>query len=369
MEPTPDRLPVSHGGIEAARIISGERRLDRAMQDQAPLSPARAMFEELRENEDAGSFDSFSEPREIDEPVTAQNPTAASSAAGPETGFFLAPEANSEQAAELATRRVDRIGIDPAGAGNVEQIYALDEDTENDTTQPRSALAAIIRLQSTEIEHQALENDQLAARLDKTRQLIEAEKILRHDLEQKLREADARIAPPPAPAFDIEEVRRATREGLSAEVKPVLVAILDLLETTMSRVSETEMQTLIDAPAVEEAVADTPAQTAAEAVAQAAAQMAAQTAEPANLFADVMDEFHQLPEILTRPLDELTTRSVEPLLEPQPVVVPPAPTAVSQPYAPQSHAPRPQAQRPHPPRHERQTSAIPSAFAWTNLFS
>jgi hypothetical protein len=77
-----------------------------------------------------------------------------------------------------------------------------------------------------------------------------------------------------------------------------------------------------------------------------------------------MGDFHQLPAILTRPLDELTTGSIDTRPEPEPVATQPAPMAPPQPHREQART-----ERPHRPRHQQQTSALPSAFAWTSLFS
>jgi hypothetical protein len=285
------------------------------MPNQAPLSPARVLYEELRGNEDAGSLDAWPAPHEADDQV----------------------------AAATSYGELDRIGADrfrdpgsidpvnPATPIKVEQIHAVDEIADGDSHQPRSALAAIIRLQSTEIEHLALENDRLAARLDAVHQLHEDQQTQRRDLERELREASARNQPP-APAFDIEEIRRAAREGMSAEIKPVLVAILDLLESTLSRGAEAEQ------PAAE--VGGAP------------------VSIPVNLAAQVMNDFHRLPEILTRPLEELMSDSGK--------AGPAQPVADLPAAAPPEETRR---RRHRPPRHEAQPSVMPSAFAWTNLIS
>ncbi len=285
------------------------------MPNQAPLSPARVLYEELRENADAGSLDTWPAPHETDDQV------AAATSYG-----------------ELGRIGTDRIrdpgSIDPVNStttNKVEQIHAVDGIADGDSHQPRSALAAIIRLQSTEIEHLALENDRLAARLDAVHQLHEGQQTQRQDLERQLREASARNQPP-APAFDIEEIRRAAREGMNAEIKPVLVAILDLLESTLSRGAEAEQP--------------------------AAVVGGAPVSIPVNLAAEVMNDFHRLPEILTRPLEELMSDSGK-AGPAQPVADLPAP-------APPEETRR---RAGHPPRHEAQPSVMPSAFAWTNLIS
>ncbi len=262
------------------------------MPNQAHLSPARVLYEELRENEDAGSLDTWPTPQEADDQVAAATSDGA----------------------------IDRIGIDrirgpgsidpvnPVTTNKVERILAVDGIVDGDSHQPRSALAAIIRLQSTEIERLALENDRLAARRDAVHQLHEDTQTQCRDLERQLDEASAGNQPP-APAFDIEEMRRAAREGMSAEIKPVLVAILDLLESTLPGGTEAETPTAV--------------------------VVGAPVSIPVSLAAEVMNDFHRLPEILTRPIEELLSDRGK---------------AGS-------------------PRHQAQRSVMPSAFAWTNLIS
>ena len=287
------------------------------MPNQAPPSPARLLYEELCENEDAGLLDTRPAPHEADD----------------------------QAAAATNYGDMDRIGIDrirdpgsidpvvPVTTNKVEQIHAVDEIADGDSIQPRSALAAIIRLQSTEIERLALENDRLAVQLSAVHQFHENEQQQRRNLERQLREASARNEPP-APAFDVEEIRRAAREGMSAEIKPVLVAILDLLESTLPRSAE----------------AETPA----------AVVGGAPVSTPPSFAAEVMNNFPRLPEILTRPLEELVSGGPgDAGSAPQPVADLPAPVA------PQETRLR----RPRPPRYEAQPSVMPSAFAWTNLFS
>ena len=109
---------------------------------------------------------------------------------------------------------------------------------------------------------------------------------------------------------------------MSAEIKPVLMAILDLLESTLPRSAETAKP--------------------ADPVLLSA---------PASIVAEVKDDFRRLPEILTRPLEELTHGSGNTGSAP----VPP----------PETRGARP----PRPPHHEARPSAVPGVFAWTNVFS
>lgn len=265
------------------------------MQNQFSLSPARTPFEELRQNEDAGSLDAWPAPREAggQTPVDDDAPTSAA-------GTLPKHDEIPELTPELVPRH--------SAATNY------------------GDLAAIIRLQSTEIERLALENDRLAARMAAVHRQQETEQNQRRDLEQRLGEANAR-SEIPAPAFDVEEIRRAAREGMSAEIKPVLVAILDLLESTLSHTSE----------AAKPAQAEVP------------------VPAPIDLIAEIKGDFHRLPDILTRPLEELTSRSGNSGSAPDRVMEPPAPA--------------PRFGRLGATYKETQPRAIPSIVPWNNLFS
>ncbi len=302
----------------------GERRIDNGMPNQAPLSPARVLYEQLLENEDAGSLDTWPAPQEADDQAAA-----------------------AVSHGDMDRIRTDRTR-DSVYTPKVEQFQSVDRISSSDSLQSRSALAAIIRLQSTEIERLALENDRLAVELSAVHQFHENEQNQRRNLERQLRETGAGNESP-APAFDIEEIRRAARESMSAEIKPVLVAILDLLETTLPRGAESEN------PAVEKPLAEKPAAEKPAAEKPAAVGAGVPVSTPASLAAEVMNDFHRLPEILTRPLEELLSGPGKAGSAPRPVADLPAES-------------RPR--RPRPPRHEaRQPSVMPSAFAWTNLIS
>ncbi len=290
------------------------------MQNQAPLSPARILYQELCDTGNAGLLDTWPARGQANDPAAAPNDVAASN-------------------------YVDINSTKPATAYKVAQTNAENGVDDDDTEQPKSALAAINRLQSTEIEHLALENDRLAARLDTVSQLHEDERDRRRNLDRQLLEANLRNDPP-APAFDLDEVRRAARDGMSAEIKPVLMAILDLLETTLPRSADLPRRSEKAHPATVVEAMPAPA--------------------PANLIGEVMDELQRLPEILTRPIEELTSGSDKVGSTPA-RVVDPSVQAVQ--VTPRETRPR----QPRPPRCQAQPSTMPSAmpgaFAWTSLFS
>lgn len=301
------------------------------MQNQAPLSPARILYQELCDTGNAGLLDTWHARGQANDPAAAPNDVAASN-------------------------YVDINSTKPATAYKVAQTNAENGVDDDDTEQPKSALAAINRLQSTEIEHLALENDRLAARLDAVSQLHEDERDRRRNLDRQLLEANLRNDPP-APAFDLDEVRRAARDGMSAEIKPVLMAILDLLETTLPRSADLPRRSEKAHPA-----------TVVEAMPAPAPDPA-----PANLIGEVMDELQRLPEILTRPIEELTSGSDKVGSTPARVVDPSVQAVQAVQVTPRETRPR----QPRPPRCQAQPStmpgampsAMPGAFAWTSLFS
>lgn len=184
-------------------------------------------------------------------------------------------------------------------------------------------LAAIIRLQSTEMERLAHDNERLMDRLDTFFRLHENEQNLRQQLQEQIQNLSERTTTPTL-VYDAEEIRREARESVIDEIKPVLVSMLDLLERSLKRV----------------AVPGAPA-------AQA-------TRDPLP-----MDEFLRLPEILTRPLEELTTRASDaPAQGPSsagPREIPSALAKIERPWARD--------------REDARVPALPRIFAWTNLFS
>ena len=291
------------------------------MQNQAPLSPARVLYEELRESEDAGLLDTWPAPREADE-----------AAAAPDNAL-PGLENTLEPAPAIATHRSPATDFGDNGRiDKIDRIHPVSGIPNGDSPQSQSALAAIIRLQSTEIERLTLDNERLVERMDAVDQLIEDEQNRRRNLHRQLHEASLRSVPP-APAFDVEEIRRAAREGMSAEIKPVLTAILDLLESALPRGAEPMNPTAV--------AADTP------------------VSAPASFVAEAIADFQQLPEILIRPIDELTSGSGGAGSAPNRVV-----------DAPEQVSPRDATVRESRPfRHRQKPSAIPGVFAWTSLFS
>ena len=290
------------------------------MYDPAPRSPAPVLFEVEQERERESVRESGAPPQ------------AWRSGPGLDDA---APPAGEKQAANTLARPDDIRELTPELA------------TRRSAATSYGDLAAIIRLQSTEIERLALENDRIAARLGDVHRRHDDERDRRRGLEQQVLHLSAR-AEPPAPVVDVEEMRRAARESMSAEIKPALMAILDLLETALPR------------------NAGTPAEVPAEVPAEASAETSSAPPPPTRHDSPVVEDFLRLPDILTRPLEELTTREIAPGPKPfraieQHLAEAPGTMHVQHPIPPQA--------TPRVPPRAAPRATLPGMFAWTNLFS
>ncbi len=189
-------------------------------------------------------------------------------------------------------------------------------------------LTAIIRLQSAEMERLAFENERLMDRLETFFGLHENDQRLRQDLQEQIQYLNQR-AEACAPPQDADAIRREVRESMIEEIKPVLIAILDLFEHSLERPTET--------PGV----------------------------PPARALRNPLpiEEILRLPEILTRPLEELTTPVGE-----APAGHPGPGSGASDPSQRSNDAGRDQ--RPaNQDRQDPRDSALPGVFAWTKLFA
>lgn len=270
------------------------------MQNHARLSQAQALFKESRVTDDADLPDIWRS-----EPGNDEAAAGAESAEEPAMSGIAGPDDIPELTPELATRR--------------------------SATTSYGDLAAIIRLQSTEIERLAEENDRLAVQLNAVTQFHANEQRQRRGLEQQVRELSARLeAPAPMPAVYLDDIRRAARDSMSAEIKPVLMSILDLLESALLRNAEAPPK---------------------------------RPQHPVSLGAQVVEEFRQLPDILTRPLEELTAPVGDTAPTPAVAAERPAPMPTQEPRATR----QPSSER--KARAEGRSTVLPSVFAWTNLFS
>lgn len=131
-------------------------------------------------------------------------------------------------------------------------------------------LAALIKLQWVELQRLARENERLMDRLETLLQLHERELVLRQQLQAQI-ERLGQGAGAPGGESEREAIQRDIRDGVAVELKPILIAIVELLELALQR-----------------------------------PQPAGQTGDPAPIEAiDPGEELKALPEILIRPLEEL----------------------------------------------------------------
>ncbi len=213
-----------------------------------------------------------------------------------------------------------------ASVRDVEPTYGFAHPGTSDANY--GDLATIIRLQSTQLERLAAENERLMARLEAFFRVHEHEQKLRQQLERQIEHLSQRVAAP-QPACDLGEIRREARESVTAEIKPVLVTMVDLLERTLKQ-QDAEAEPAPGAPEANpgapEANPGPPGQTAPDPLA--------------------CEGFLRLPEILTRPLEDLTTAARE------------GPGRANGAAAPRGRPPR-----------ESRSPALPAVFSWTNFFT
>ena len=231
-----------------------------------------------------------------------------------------------------------------------------------------SGLATIVRLQSSELERLARENARLMDRIETLLRLQEREQVLRQQMQAQIGQLGERIAEwqpkaLAAPAADPAEA------GEREEIKPVLLAMLDLLE----RMAPGATARAAPQPPAAEATAAVPQPetvpplTETEDLANAEAAGNPEPADEGPQADSAADSLHadetaaddsmiRLPEILTRPIEDLTTaRRTEPATE--------APDKDAKPVAP------PSASRSRRPHDEAKRRGAPAIFAWTSIFS
>jgi hypothetical protein len=131
-------------------------------------------------------------------------------------------------------------------------------------------LPALLSLQHAELDRLIHDNERLMDRIETLLQIQSREQVLRQQLQNQVDRIGEQIDLA-TPRQTLEAVRREARAGVTEEIKPVLMAILDALERFASKAA---------APAP-----------------------AAQTAVPPDPF--LGEDYGKLPAILTRPLSEL----------------------------------------------------------------
>ncbi len=133
-----------------------------------------------------------------------------------------------------------------------------------------TTLPALLSLQHAELDRLVRDNGRLMDRIETLLQIQGREQVLRQQLQSQV-DRIAEQMKHPVPTATLEAMRQETRKGVTEEIKPVLMAILDVLERFTSKTG-----------------------------AQAAASQ-----NPASTEPFLGEEYGKLPAILTRPLDEL----------------------------------------------------------------
>lgn len=246
---------------------------------------------------------------------------------------------------------------DPGGEPSILGSDGAPTHSETPLRSTDSGLATIVRLQSSELERLARENARLMDRIETLLRLQEREQVLRQQMQAQIGQLGDRIAEwqpkaLAAPATDPAEA------GEREEIKPVLLAMLDLLErmapgaTARAAPQPTAAvpQPEMVSPATETEILPS---------AEAGGDLEAIAEDP---HANQVDEAEadggtiRLPEILTRPIEDLTTaRRTESTTA--------APGKDTKPVA-QTPASR---SRLH--HDEAKRRGAPAMFAWTSIFS
>ncbi|MHA1600584.1 MAG: hypothetical protein ACTSW2_07140 [Alphaproteobacteria bacterium] len=170
----------------------------------------------------------------------------------------------------------------PDTASNTSVLDTLDTLTLSDIPGPHardgaddSTMSSLVRQQQAELERMVQDNAQLMGRIETLLQIQGREQVLRQQLQNQVDRIDERMKLAP-PAGTLDAVRREARAGVTEEIKPVLMAILDALERFNDKT-----------------------------------EIAAAPVESAESKTTIMDEpfiredYGKLPLILTRPLGEL----------------------------------------------------------------
>lgn len=278
-------------------------------------------------------------------------------------------------AEDLAVSVANDCESDPAesiGGGELPEIQ---------TKSTHSGLATIVRLQSSELERLARENERLMDRIETLLRLQEREQVLRQQMQAQIGQLGERIAEwqPTALAAPATSAGRGREDE---EIKPVLLAMLDLLERMapgatartapkphpMARGEsrETDSERRTESVAAADGHAALPPDQAArsagaetEDIVEPALDRPASVSAPAESKTDQAEapgEAFGLPEILKRPIEDLTTarRST-------------ATTASSN--AGKSASGPQSARQGRPIRRAAERTGAPAMFAWTSIFS
>lgn len=207
--------------------------------------------------------------------------------ANPEGATADTPRSDSSWYSAFATETDDGAKARPAASANPASDSpipdALDALTASDIPGPHTrnsvdgaTLPALLHLQHAELERLVKDNERLMDRIETLLQIQGREQILRQQMQNQVdRIGEQMKLAPPAEALDA--VRREARAGVTEEIKPVLMAILDALERFADK---------------------------------SGSKASAETAEPADPFQG--EDYGNLPAILTRPLNELMDDGSDP---------------------------------------------------------
>ena len=191
-----------------------------------------------------------------------------------------------------------------------------------------ATLPTLLGLQHAEVERLTRDNERLMDRIETLLQIQEREQVLRQQLQNQIERINEQLKHSAA-AANLEVVRSEARAGMTEELKPVLMAILDALERFARRPSAKSMPSI--APSVSEP-------------------------ERAHNPYD-FEDFGKLPLILTRPLDELMSEAEHPEAGGG------SPNRSSRKAPFRSKRRRASQSRPQEP------TGVPAAFAWTTVIS
>ena len=105
---------------------------------------------------------------------------------------------------------------------------------------PEGALNVLVNLQSAEIQRLSRANEQLFGRIETFLQIQEREQVLRQQLQNQLDRLTERLGLPTPAVNQVAEpdrgsAERHTGDKVKEEIKPVLVAILDVLERSFQQ--------------------------------------------------------------------------------------------------------------------------------------
>jgi len=181
-------------------------------------------------------------------------------------GAFAAGNAEAQPDTLPATPSSDTNFSDPLDTLTSSDIPGPHMRRDGDS----ATLPALLSLQHAELDRLVRDNGKLMDRIETLLQIQSREQILRQQLQNQADRISEQMKVP-VPTAALEAVRREARAGVTEELKPVLMAILDALERFADKAGSSATTT--------------------------------QIVEPVDPYRD--EDYGKLPAILTRPLTEL----------------------------------------------------------------